>query len=128
MESGQVAGQSQDYERGGLQKYEYSAEEVVEVPCPMCGSASGKTICTEYGAIGVKQCAECSLIYTSPRINEPEKVYWGDADKYIAEARMIFSGKAPHHRDPNYSEELDLIEQHVPGRGRFMDVGCNMGM
>jgi SAM-dependent methyltransferase len=94
----------------------------------MCGSRSGATLATEYGSVGVKRCADCSLIYTSPRLEEPEKVYWGEAGKYIAEARLIFSGQAAHHRDPNYNEELDLIESYVPGRGRFMDVGCNMGM
>src|SRR4051794_24137449 len=122
------APEQQDYARGGLQKYEYSAAEVIEVPCPLCGEERGKTLCTEYVSVGVKRCTNCSLIYTSPRIQEPEKVYWGDYDKYVAEARLIFSGKAGHHRDPNYLEELELIERHAPGRGRFMDVGCNMGM
>lgn len=125
---GATADETQDYERGGLQKLHYSPSEVVEVACPMCGSHAGETLATEYGSVGVKRCGDCSLIYTSPRIREPEKVYWGDAGKYIAEARLIFSGQAPHHRDPNYNEELDLIESHVPDRGRFMDVGCNMGM
>lgn len=118
----------QDYDRGGLQKYEYAPSEVVPVPCPFCGAERGETLCVEYVSVGVKRCAECALIYTSPRIKDPEKVYWGDADKYVAEARLIFSGKASHHRDPNYREELELIEQHVPQKGRFLDVGCNMGM
>jgi 2-polyprenyl-3-methyl-5-hydroxy-6-metoxy-1,4-benzoquinol methylase len=118
----------QNYERGGLQKYEYSSSEVVEVACPMCGSREGTTLLKEYGSVGVKRCASCSLIYTSPRIQDPEKIYWGDADKYLAEARLIFSGRAKHHRDPNYIEELDLIERHAPAKGRFLDVGCNIGM
>jgi SAM-dependent methyltransferase len=82
----------------------------------------------EHGAIGIRRCDGCSLIYTSPRIREPEQVYWGDHDRYLAEARLIFSGQAAHHRDPNYLEELALIEAHRPQRGRFLDVGCNMGM
>jgi 2-polyprenyl-3-methyl-5-hydroxy-6-metoxy-1,4-benzoquinol methylase len=118
----------EDYERGGLQKHEYSASEVVEVPCPLCGEREGTTLSREHGSIGVKRCANCSLIYTSPRIRDPEKVYWGDYAKYVAEARLIFSGRATHHRDPNYLEELELIEGHRPSLGRFLDVGCNMGM
>ena len=122
------AADPQDYERGGLQKYEYSASEVVEVPCPLCGAREGRPLAREYVSVGIKECARCSLIYTSPRIREPEKVYWGDADKYMTEARLVFSGKAAHHRDPNYIEELELLERHAPRRGRFLDVGCNMGM
>lgn len=119
--------ESHDYERGGTQKDEYSPEEVVTVPCPLCGSDSRKQIYTEHGAIGICQCLSCSAIYTCPRIKSPEQVYWGDPEKYCAEARLIFEGKAAHHRDPNYLEELRLIEHYKPS-GRFLDVGCNMGM
>jgi SAM-dependent methyltransferase len=117
-----------EYERGGTQKGEYALDEVVAVPCPLCGSTDGATLAVEHGAIGVKRCSACSLIYTSPRVRDPEAVYWGDYDKYLAEAKLILSGQASHHRDPNYLEELELIEAQVPHKGRFLDVGCNMGM
>ena len=117
-----------EYERGGLQKSEYSPEELVTVPCPFCISTDGRTLCIEHRAVGIKECSTCSLIYTSPRVREPEAVYWGDHDKYLNEARLIFSGQASHHRDPNYVDELELIETYVPEKGRFLDVGCNMGM
>jgi SAM-dependent methyltransferase len=117
-----------EYERGGTQKDEYSSDEVVLVPCPLCGSDEATMLATEHGSIGIKRCASCGLIYTSPRLREPEAVYRGDHEKYLAEARLIFSGDASHHRDPNYVEELELIERHLPAKGRFLDVGCNMGM
>ena len=119
--------ESHDYERGGTQKDEYSLEEVVAVPCPLCGGDDRKRIYTEHGAIGISQCLSCSVIYTCPRIRHPEQIYWGDVEKYYAEARLIFEGKASYHRDPNYLEELRLIERYKPS-GRFLDVGCNMGM
>lgn len=117
-----------DYERGGTQKDEYSPEEVVSLPCPLCGSVDGEQLYTEHRSLGIKQCAGCSLIYTSPRIRKPEHVYWGDYEEYLTEAQMIFDGRASHHRDPNYLEELELIERWKPALGRFLDVGCNMGM
>jgi 2-polyprenyl-3-methyl-5-hydroxy-6-metoxy-1,4-benzoquinol methylase len=116
-----------DYQKGGLQKSEYSPDEVVTVSCPLCASAESTRIFTEHGSIGISRCASCFLIYANPRIKSPEQVYWGDGDVYYEESRLIFEGKASHHRDPNYLEELRLIEQYKKGR-RILDVGCNMGM
>lgn len=117
-----------DYVRGGTQKAEYSPDELISVSCPYCGANDGQLLAVEHGSIGIRRCRECSLIYTSPRLPEPEAVYWGDYDNYLAEAKLIFSGHASHHRDPNYVEELELIESQRPQLGRFLDVGCNMGM
>jgi len=120
--------ESHDYERGGTQKDVYTPDEVVEVPCPLCGGDDRTRLYTEYEVVGISRCHACGLIYTSPRLRDPEKVYWGDAESYLAEARLIFEGKAAHHRDPNYDEELRALEREKPGRGRLLDVGCNMGM
>jgi 2-polyprenyl-3-methyl-5-hydroxy-6-metoxy-1,4-benzoquinol methylase len=117
-----------EYLHGGTQKARYSRAEVVQVSCPMCGETDGSVLAVERGALGVKRCAGCSLIYTSPRLSQPEAIYWGDYEKYLAEATLIFADQASHHRDPNYREELDLIEVHRPTKGRLLDVGCNMGM
>jgi len=122
-----LIGESQDYIRGGKQKSEYAPDEVVEVACPLCGSERRTRLYTEHGAIGVSQCVGCSLIYTSPRLRSPEQVYWGDASLYYQEARLIFDGKAGHHRDPNYLAEIETVERYKKA-GRFLDVGCNMGM
>lgn len=115
-----------DYERGGTQKARYGPEDVESVPCPYCGAADGTRLATEYGSIGIVRCG-CGLIRTSPRARDPERNYWGDRAAYFREAALIFGGRAPHHRDPNYLEELAFIAEYVPG-GRFLDVGCNMGM
>ncbi|MBM3461092.1 MAG: class I SAM-dependent methyltransferase [Armatimonadetes bacterium] len=119
--------ETRDYVGGGLQKDEYGADEVIEVACPLCGSNDKDLIYVEHGAIGISQCRPCRLIYASPRLKSPEQVYWGDAERYFEEARLIYAGKAASHRDPNYLEELDLIESFKP-TGRFLDVGCNLGM
>lgn len=116
-----------NYERGGTQKEEYSLDEVVEVACPLCGREDRERLYTEHGQIGIVRCRGCSLIYASPRLRAPEEVYWGDAQKFYEEARLIFEGRARHHRDPNYLEELRWIRRYRPC-GRFLDVGCNMGM
>jgi hypothetical protein len=66
------------------------------------------------------------LIYVNPRLKEPEQIYWGDSEKYFKEARLIFAGKAKHHRDVNYLQDLKLIYKYKP-TGNFLDVGTNMG-
>jgi SAM-dependent methyltransferase len=62
----------------------------------------------------------------SPRLKNPEQVYWGNADTYFEEARLIFEGKAAHHRDPNYLADLTLVGSYKP-EGAFLDIGTNMG-
>lgn len=119
--------ETQDYERGGTQKNEYTRDEVMDVACPLCGSDTRTPLYREHGALVISRCVSCGLMYTSSRTKSPEQVYWGDADKYLEEARLVFQGKAAHHRDPNYLEELALIKRYKPA-GRFLDVGCNMGM
>jgi len=115
-----------DYERGGKQKDIYNESEVMHVVCSLCGKDDYKEIYKERGAIGIVKCNNCNLIYVNPRLKNPADIYWGDAEKYFKEARLIFEGKASHHRDPNYLEDLKLIHQHKP-EGNFLDVGTNMG-
>ena len=127
MQSIKLVAESQDYQRGGTQKSEYAEDEVIEVACPLCASEERRCIYTEHGAIGISECLKCGLIYTCPRFRAPEQIYWGDADNYYEEARLIFEGKATHHRDHNYLSEIKAIERFKKG-GKFLDVGCNMGM
>ena len=115
-----------DYERGGRQKDIYGESEVVNVVCPLCDSDTYKKIYQERGALGVVQCRSCGLIYVNPRLKNPEEVYWGDAEKYFKEARLIFEGKAEHHRADNYQRDLKLIRRLKPA-GNFLDVGTNVG-
>jgi SAM-dependent methyltransferase len=120
--------ESQDYAKGGTQKEVYLPEDVVEVACPLCGGDDKIKLYTEYTSIVISKCRSCSLIYTSTRFKTPELIYWGSMDTYYAEARLVFEKNAPTHRDPNYREEIRLIERYKPNRGRFLEVGCNAGM
>lgn len=115
-----------DYERGGVQKDYYSADEVIKRDCPLCRGTDYLKICNERGNIGVVKCKNCNIIYINPMVREPEKNYWGDEKKYYEEARLIFKGLAKHHRDSNYLEDLKRIEDIKP-KGNFLDIGTNMG-
>lgn len=115
-----------DYEKGGREKAIYAESELVNCPCPLCGKDEYSEIYKERGGLGIVRCKNCGLIYVNPRLKNPEGVYWGDAEKYLKEAKLIFEGKATHHRDPNYLDDLEFIRHYKPS-GNFLDVGTNMG-
>jgi SAM-dependent methyltransferase len=114
------------YERGGKQRDVYDAGDVEAVPCPLCEADDAERLYTERAVLCIVRCRACQLIYVSPRLKNPEQVYWGDAEKYMNEARQIFAGRLPHHRDPNYIDDLALLARFKP-TGDFLDVGTNMG-
>lgn len=119
-------GINQEYDKGGRQKLQYSESDVVSVSCPLCDSGDYKKIYCERASLGIVRCSKCDLVYVNPRLKDPETLYWGEVDKYLQEARLIFEGKAPHHRDKNYLADLKTISKFKPS-GNFLDIGTNMG-
>ena len=117
---------TEEYIHGGTQKDDYNPSEAESCDCPLCGGKDYRKLHTERGVLGIVRCDGCGIIYVNPRLKEPEKVYWGDAETYFEEARLIFLGKLPHHRDPNYDYDLRIVRKYKP-EGRFLDVGTNMG-
>ncbi|HLG34566.1 MAG TPA: class I SAM-dependent methyltransferase [Bacteroidia bacterium] len=114
-----------DYIHGGTQKDFYNDNEKEFCRCPFCAQDDYTTLGTERG-LSVVQCKNCDLIYTNPRAKDAQENYFGDAEIFFNEARLIFRGKKTHHRDRNYEYEIAHIKKIKP-RGRFLDVGTNMG-
>jgi 2-polyprenyl-3-methyl-5-hydroxy-6-metoxy-1,4-benzoquinol methylase len=115
-----------EYVHGGIQKDFYSEGDVESSNCLLCNSASKTSIYKERGHIGIVQCNDCGLIYTSPRPKEAEQNYFGDASIFYEEARFIFKGTKPHHRDKNYEYEIAQLKQ-IKSAGKLLDIGTNMG-
>jgi SAM-dependent methyltransferase len=113
------------YIKGGTQKDFYNENEKETCTCALCGSSNFKTIATESG-LGVVACSNCSFIYTNPRAKSTEENYFGNAAIFFNEARLVFSGHKPHHRDKNYEYELKKIKKNK-NSGNLLDIGCNMG-
>ncbi len=95
--------------------------------CPNCNSIRHKHIHLENGVYQIVKCLECDLMYVKNPKENPEKIYWGEEQVYLNEARLIFEGKAKCHRDPNYLEDLKIIRKYKP-QGKLLDIGCNMGL
>lgn len=116
----------EDYIHGGTQKDFYDKNEVEEVSCLMCGSNNRTLVYTERGNLGTCICGQCGLVYTSPRPKDTEQNYFGQADVFYSEARLVFKGKRDHHRDKNYIFELEEVKKFKPG-SKLLDVGSNAG-
>jgi len=114
------------YDKGGSQKDIYSASDVTWRNCPLCGKNNSSTIYKERAKLGIVRCKHCTLIYVNPIVKDSDKNYWGNEENYRKEAQLLFDGVAKHHRDPNYLEDLKLIERIKP-EGEFLDIGTNMG-
>lgn len=114
-----------DYIHGGTQKNFYEEDERETCDCPLCGENDFHKLDEERGLSVVKR-NHCNLIYTNPRAIDAHSNYFGEKDIYYSEARLVFKGKKPHHRDRNYRYELDKIKK-VKKEGKLLDVGTNMG-
>lgn len=115
-----------DYKDDWLNTRQYTKEEVEIARCPFCNSDDYVLITKERTSIGVVRCKACGLIYVNPRLKSPEKIYWGNEKDYYKEAKLIFMGRKPHHRDKNYLNDLKIIKRFKP-RGNFLDIGTNAG-
>lgn len=118
-----------DYVAGGLNKVIYGLNDVIHAKCPFCGSQRRELLAKERGIIGVVRCLDCVLIYTHPRLKSPEQVYWGTAEKYFDEVRLVYAGIAKHHRHSNYLQTLKVLGRfhRSPGR-KLLEVGPGMGV
>src|SRR5688572_22598624 len=114
-----------DYIHGGTQKDFYTGEEKENCNCPLCELNNFVVIGNDRG-LSVVKCSNCDLIYTNPRAKNAELNYFGDPSLFFDEARLIFKGTKPHHRDRNYEYELRQI-QKVKKSGKLLDIGTNMG-
>ena len=115
----------EDYIHGGTQKDFYSESEIETCNCPLCEKDDFVKIDTDRGLTIVK-CNNCGLIYVNPRVKSANENYFGDNTVYFEEARLIFKGKKPHHRDVNYEFELKKIKK-IKKTGKLLDIGTNMG-
>ncbi len=97
--------------------------DLEEVACNLCGSGRRRPFARRQG-FDVVACAECGLVYVSPRPGPAalRAHYNGDGSsrvKYYLEAE-------PADRR-SFAELLEALERLRPRRGRLLDVGPNVG-
>lgn len=112
---------------------EQTDEVLEEVECPSCPGA-GKIPLYDLNSNGkrsIVRCADCSLIYVTPRIARDRIASTYSGQDY-------FERKDDRTGYSNYLEDRDLhllffrrqlteLEEKFPNRGRLLDVGCAGG-
>jgi 2-polyprenyl-3-methyl-5-hydroxy-6-metoxy-1,4-benzoquinol methylase len=106
-------------------KSNYAPEELVEVDCPGCGGAGAREVASEHG-LRVAKCRDCGLVYTRTRLPDPQEHYRSTVESMLTKYGAVLAGQAPHPRDHNYEDQLDLIERLAP-KGELLDVGSHGG-
>src|SRR5262249_17849942 len=114
-------------------------KDLEEVPCNLCGSPRSRVrfealagwldgggghfaaTTDKFGAYGtIRQCLDCGLLYTSPRLKASalSQEYERTKDEdYFSERDS---------RSMNAYLSLAALRRHAPG-GRLLDVGCSTG-
>ena len=101
--------------------------------CPICHSTTetafdGRTWLIGPGgrSFGYRACASCGLIFCDPPPTEAEleRYYAGSFDYGWYERRRLQKRVQGYHR---WRRARPLIERHVGGQGRLLDVGCGYG-
>ncbi|HEX3247289.1 MAG TPA: class I SAM-dependent methyltransferase, partial [Chloroflexota bacterium] len=103
----------------------FAVDTLVNALCPACGSDDYRKLADE-GPLGIVQCQQCRLVFTSPRYAQPQAHYLGEHDDIMRKYGAILRGESGHNRDENYDQELLAIAEIAPS-GRLLDVGSHCG-
>ncbi|MDB5340360.1 MAG: methyltransferase/methylase, partial [Planctomycetaceae bacterium] len=101
--------------------------DVTSEKCPMCGSASNRTVC-ERARLGrrwsLTQCRACSLNFTAPIPTQDDIVAFYQGD-YHSDLRIEAGTEKAF--DAKCQRYADALERHLP-IGRVVNVGCSTGL
>ncbi len=109
-----------------------TAAALVEVEtCQLCRSTRHELMFAE-PPFAVRRCAECGLVFVTPRLREDDlrtEVY---GEHYWQSARPREQGYADYARDEQlylktFRRRHALVARHCPRPGRVLDVGCAAG-
>lgn len=106
-------------------KRSYDEDELLIVSCPRCGAHDARPVAHEFG-ITIARCGACELTYTRTPLPDSQDHYKVHRELVERKYERVFAGTAPHPRDDNYAEHLDVLERATSGRD-LIDVGSHAG-
>ena len=97
--------------------------DLEEVACNLCGSRRRRPFARRQG-LDVVACAECGLVYVSPRPG-PAALRAHYNDDGSSRVRYYLEAEPADRR--SFAVLLEALERRRPRRGRLLDVGPNVG-
>jgi 2-polyprenyl-3-methyl-5-hydroxy-6-metoxy-1,4-benzoquinol methylase len=98
--------------------------QLVRVSCPLCGKMDSRFERSIEG-FSLERCP-CGMVFVNPRMTESdvgEQYAHTNHDELIALYARINNA----NRLAQYDEKIQLIESHLPGKGRILDFACAAG-
>lgn len=108
------------------------------VDCGLCGSGA-RTLRFEDGPFAVVECADCQMVYVTPRLCDASLIDHVYNESYWSSAAAKVHGYTDYRADAElykrtYAKRVRILERHFPGllnaQGeplRVLDVGCAAG-
>lgn len=96
--------------------------------CPVCDLADAVPVITRRGFTYVR-CRRCRTVYISPMPSAEEAAAYYQNPAYFAGDEGGYRNYAAMHKAlaPHFRRRLRILAQHLPQRGRLLDVGCADG-
>jgi 2-polyprenyl-3-methyl-5-hydroxy-6-metoxy-1,4-benzoquinol methylase len=107
------------------------ADGIEELACPLCDSQETRVRYRKFG-FAIVRCRRCGLAYVNPRPPKQAVLQRYSAEYFENEylpAQGVVNGRVdPDFFDMRYAQILALIESHVQGKGRLLEIGCGAGL
>lgn len=101
-----------------------------EIPCLLCGG-SRRVVMHEKSPFQIVRCADCSFVYTLPRLSPEALRQMYQSDYWRSDAAKDFGYTDYVADEPLYVRTFelraDLVAKHRPPPARLLDVGCAAG-
>jgi len=105
--------------------------DLVEVPCPLCGSGERRLRFREE-PFALVTCRECGLAYVTPRLPPAQLISAVYGEDYWRSPAARYRGYTDYRADAElyrrtFRLRKRLLDRFCPRAGRVLDVGCAAG-
>ena len=111
-----------------IDKFTLNTSGAEEIECFVCGSKEYSLRYKKFG-FDVVNCSECSMVYVNPRPNNEHLIkYYTEslASAYFQE--YIIAPTQEYRIDRIVKPRLNYLLNKIPGKGKWLDVGCSSGL
>jgi len=100
---------------------------MLQIKCRVCGSNDFKQWGCKNGSI-LYQCKHCELVFFYPYPSQKQLDDFYTNSSYHQKRGYSGQNQAGELRKLMYGLDIADLEKHIPGGGKFLDVGCAEGL